>query len=438
MATDPSSDPRPPLLEQVAERFGTPAYAYFLEDIEARVHSLRDAFGDLMGISYAVKANPNREIVRRLRGLVDHLDVSSGGEILLGVEADWPPEAFTFVGPAKAEWELRLALETGCGLIVAESEEELRQIDALVADRGRAARVALRLNPLDLPEGFGVSMSRRPTVFGFDEEVAGEAVDLASSLPGLDLVGLHVYAGTQCLNDESIAENLVNTAELFARLIDEHGLAPTTLVFGSGFGIPYHDRDQAIDLGVIAQQAREPLERLASLIGPQGGRMHLELGRYLVGEAGHYLTRVIRVKETRGHSIIALDGGMNHHLAASGNLGGVIKRNYPIRNISRRGDAASGEGEPRAYDLAGPMCTNIDMLGRAASLPPTRPGDVIAIGSSGAYGPTASPVLFISHRPPREVLVSAREPFAAQDITESGTLLNPIRFPGREPDAESP
>ncbi|MDH3459132.1 MAG: type III PLP-dependent enzyme, partial [Gemmatimonadota bacterium] len=410
-------------------------YVYFLEYIEARVRAVREAFGGLMGVSYAVKANPNREIVRRLHGLVDHLDVSSGGEILLGREAGWQPDVFTFVGPAKAEWELELALEAGCGLIVAESEEELKQIDMLASERGVRARVALRLNPLELPEGFGVSMSRRPTIFGFDEEVAGEAVEVAMGLPDVDLAGFHVYAGTQCLNNESIAENLVNTAELFGRLIREHGLHPSTLIFGSGFGIPYHDRDRAIDLEAIVRQTRGPLEQLASVLEPHGGRMHLELGRYIVGEAGHYLARVARIKETRGHSIIALDGGMNHHLAASGNLGGVIKRNYPIRNITRCTD--EGAGELRAYDLAGPMCTNIDMLGRAASLPPTRPGDVISIGASGAYGPTASPVLFISHRSPREVLVSTMEPFEAHDITESGTLHTPIQFPGPGPAGES-
>lgn len=411
-------------LVEVASQFGTPAYAYQFDCVRARVDALRSAFGDLLGISYAVKANPNRALLARLAPLVDHLDVSSGGELLVAEDAGCDLGKCTFVGPGKADWEIELALELGCGLIVAESEAELVRTSALAAARRKTASVALRVNPEQLAKGFGVSMSKRPTPFGIDEEHIDSAVDLARSLEALELKGFHVYAGTQCLVEQSLAKNLTDTAAIFAGLAERHDLKPEAMIFGSGFGVPYHDKDTAINPEHIAREAAPALEALRESTMAPGGFMSLELGRYLIAEAGAYLTQVVHVKRTRGVEILILDGGMNHFLGASGNLGGVIKRNYPVHNLSHGDD-----GEQRGYDLAGPMCTNIDTLGRSVTLPVTQAGDLIAIGCGGAYGITASPMHFISHRPPREILITgAGEDASFEDISAAGTVVTPPRW----------
>ena len=344
---------------EAANEFGTPSYIYFVDHLVDRVRSIRRAYSHSAAISYAAKANPNREILRRMRALVDHLDISSGGELLLALETGWDPGALTFVGPAKAEWEIRRALEAGCGYLIAESESELAQISKIASSLDLVSNVLLRINPVDLPRGFGVSMSRKATVFGIDEERIDSAIDFANSLRNVDLQGFHVYAGTQCLNEESIVQNITSIARLYSGLIERHRMKSRRLIFGAGFGIPYHDNEQAIDLGEIAEATVPIFDELTGSSLVDGGEISLEMGRFLIGECGIFLTQVVNKKTTRGTEILVIDGGMNHFLGASGNLGSVIKRNYPVHNVSR-----SADGELQEYDIAGPLCTNIDTLGK--------------------------------------------------------------------------
>lgn len=407
-------------LADVAARFGTPCFVYDESAVHARVARVRDAFDDRFEISYAVKSNPNRAILRSLRGIVDRLDLSSGGELLLAEETGWDASTWSFVGPAKRRAELALAVELGCGHLVVESERELRELDEVAGEAGVVASVLLRINPSKMPKGFGVSMARRPTIFGIDEEVIDEVVRVALDLEHVALRGFHVYAGTQCLDPNAIAENIRNIASIFGRLIDEHDLAVEHLVFGSGFGIRYHAGAEELDPADIAPGCIAELDALRARPGAASATMALEMGRYLVGEAGWFLTRVLSTKQTRGAELLALDGGMNHYLGASGNLGGVLKRNYPIDAVT--GDPAR-EG---TYDLCGPLCTNIDALGKQVNMRALRPGDLVAIGCAGAYGLTSSPVHFISHAPPREILLpSVGEADAAVDITADAPSATP-------------
>jgi diaminopimelate decarboxylase len=408
-------------LGEIVRRYGTPAFVYFLADIDHRISDLREAFGGRFKISYAAKANPNSHLLALMRDRVDLIDVSSGGEVDLARQAGWSGDRISFTGPGKRDVELTLALDHRVGDIVVESVEEARRLNTLAGRLGRTAAILLRLAPARLPRGFGVNMAGRPTQFGVDEEVAPAAIRQIRAFDHLDLRGFHIYSGTQCLNARSIVENYSIFAELFRSVAEDHGLAVRKLIFGSGLGIPYHEGDEPLDLAEVGRGVASVCALLDSSPLLREAELILETGRYVVGEAGVFLTRVISVKDSRGTRIAVCDGGMNHHLGACGHLGSVIHRNYRIVRIG--GDAA--HDQTFAYNLVGPLCTSIDTLGHDVRLPELAPGDILGVHCSGAYGLTASPVHFISHPPAKEIIVETRE--SGHDYTEVSELVSRIR-----------
>jgi diaminopimelate decarboxylase len=399
------------VLADVARRFGTPFFIYFLDEVRSRIDSLRDVFGGRFGISYAVKSNPNPALVAWMSGHVPALDISSGGELKRALAAGWSGDRISFTGPGKRGWELADAVSAGVGKFVLESVREAEDLDALAAAAQRVQPVLLRLAPASLPRGFGINMAGKPTQFGVDEEEAVGAVAAIGELAHLRLAGFHAYSGTQCVDAKAVGENIGIFARLFGELAARFDLRPEALVFGAGFGIPYHPGMNALDLPAVAAAAAPALDRLASDPRTANATLYLEMGRYLVGEAGLYVARVTRIKRSRGAEIAICDGGMNHHLGACGHLGSVIHRNYRIFKPG----AAAHEAR-RTYELVGPLCTSIDTLGHAVELPELREGDLLGVQCSGAYGLTASPVNFISHEPPREFAV---EGGAVSEVTDA-------------------
>ena len=396
-----------PLLAAAAERFGTPAYVYLTDRIDQRADRLAQDFGRWFRLSYAVKANPNPALLGWLRGRVPLLDVSSIGEVRRALAAGWPAGDLSFTGPAKRSAELAEALAVGVGDIVLESLDEALALNDLAGAAGQVARVLVRLSPDRVPKGFGDHMAGRPSPFGIDVEEAHTALPKIAALPHLHLAGLHIYSGTQSLKPEAILENWRIFLAQFRHFCTLIGLAPERLVFGSGLGIPHHAGDQPLDTAAIAAAIAPDLEALRAEPAFARTDLVLELGRHLVGEAGVFLTRVLRVKPSRGARVVLCDGGMNAHLAATGQFGMVLRRNYLMHRVG------GGEGAEKV-DLHGPLCTSIDRLAAGADLPPLAPGDLIAIYPSGAYGPTASPQGFISHPAPREVLIEGGQ---MQDVT---------------------
>ena len=395
------------LLAEAAARFGTPAYVYVTEAIQDRLDALQSAFGRWFDLSYAVKANPNPALLSWLRDRVATLDISSGGELAAATSQGWAPDRLSFTGPAKRDSELAAALAAGPVEVVLESLREARALDRLARDAGRVQPVLVRLSPAHVPRGFGDHMAGRPSPFGIDVEEAAAALAEIAALQGLALNGLHIYSGTQSLKPDAIAENWRIFLQVFRTACDGLNLAPQRLIFGAGLGIPYHEGDTALDLEEIAAAIGPDLDAFRAEPRFAATRLTLELGRFLVGEAGWFVTRVVSLKRSRGSTFALCDGGMNAHLAASGHFGMVIKRNYRMRRV--------GGGEPTAkVDLTGPLCTSLDRLGSGVLLPPLAEGDLIAIHASGAYGPTASPTGFISHPAPREVLAEGGQ---LRDVT---------------------
>jgi len=385
------------LLEAAAE-FGTPSYVYFIDTVLERVRAVRAAFDGRFELSYAIKSNPNLRLLEALSPAVHTVDASSGGEVTRALAAGYAPERITFSGPAKRDFELETAVATGCGLLVCESALEMESLNRLAHRAGRKIDVAIRINPRTAPKKFGVNMAGKPSQFGVDEEEMPAVASQAGQWTNLELKGFHIYSGTNSLNEEAIAENFAIFRELFIRFADLFQVRPSTLIFGSGFGIPYHDDQRPLELPRLAELVNPIVDDLKRRPEFSASTCVLEMGRFLVGPAGYFLTRVVGQKRSRGTDICLADGGFNNHLAAFGLMGTVIRRNWSMRNIS------APEAQSNRYMVVGPLCTTIDTLAVDVDLAAVTIGDVIAVGASGAYGVTASPQNFISHPAAREII----------------------------------
>ena len=390
------------LLELVRDH-GSPVYVYDLAEVRARVARLRKLFPGFR-ISYAMKSNPHPELLALMREQVDHLDVSSGGELEKGLDTGWDPDRISFTGPGKTPEEISAAVAAGIAFQIVESVGEAVVANRLASEQGRTHRILVRLSPNSSPAGFGVSMAGRPTQFGLDEGDWPEGLRRIADQEMLEVKGFHIYSGTQSLKASAIVENFRIMADSFSRCADILDIRPEALVFGTGFGVPYHEGMEELDVDEVAEGVGSVVAGLKNDRRLGDATLMLELGRWLVGPAGQYLVTVLYRKQSHGQEIAICDGGMHHNLAAAGHLGGVIHRNYRMENLSALAESRA-EGPPEKYRVVGSLCTSIDLLGNSVELERISPGDVLAIKNSGAYGLTASPINFISHPPAREITV---------------------------------
>ena len=384
-------------LSVLAARVGrTPFYAYDRALLRARVAQLRSALPPRIKLHYAMKANPMPALVCFMAGQVDGIDVASAGELKIALDGGADPAEISFAGPGKTEAELRQAVASRV-LVNIESPREVRLLETLSKEIGLAARVAVRVNPDFELKGSGMKMGGGAKQFGVDvEQMPALLGDIAAA--SLAFEGFHLFAGSQNLRPESICEAQRQSYELALRLAERAPAPVRFLNLGGGFGIPYFPGEQRLDLEPIGANLAALVERAGREL--PGASLVIELGRYLVGEAGIYVTRIIDRKISRGQVFLVTDGGLNHHLSASGNFGQVIRKNYPA-TIGNRADAV--EHEPAS--LVGPLCTPLDLLADRMELPIAQAGDLAVIFQSGAYGASASPQAFLGHPPCIEVLV---------------------------------
>ncbi len=384
-------------LSRLAARVGqTPFYAYDRGLLAARVDTLRSTLPAGIQLHYAMKANPMPALVSFMARLVDGLDVASGRELRVALDTGMDPSEISFAGPGKSLTELEQAVASNV-LLNIESAREARLLSDIGERTGWVARVAVRVNPDFELKSSGMKMGGGPKQFGVDAESVPALLTEIGQL-GLQFEGFHLYAGSQNLRAESIVEAQRKSFELCVRLAESAPSEVKRLNLGGGFGIPYFPGESHLNLAPVADNLAQ-LQHEAAAKAP-GARLVIELGRYLVGEAGVYVARVVERKQSRGHVYLVTDGGMHHHLAASGNFGQVIRKNYPVAIGNRM-----GAGETENVSVVGPLCTPLDLLADKMDLPPAQEGDLVVVFQSGAYGFTASPRDFLSHPQPLEVLV---------------------------------
>lgn len=384
--------------DRLAERAGsTPYFAYDRALLTDRIRLLRATLPDEIQLSYAVKANPMPAVVQHLSGLVDSFDVASAAEMHVALDTPTSAQRISFAGPGKTDAELRQAVAAGV-TIEMESETEAERVAAIGELLGIRPRVAVRVNPDFAVKGSGMRMSGGPQQFGVDaERVPALLKQLGDT--DLEFLGFHVFAGSQNLRAESLCEAQRLTVDLVLRLADEAPAPVRYLNLGGGFGIPYLERDQPLDLPAVGANLAELMSERVRPRLPEA-RVVVELGRYIVGECGVYVTRVVDRKQSRGKTFLVVDGGLHHQLAASGNFGQVIRRNYPLAVATH-----FGEEPTETVTVVGSLCTPLDLLGDSVNLPRADVGDLIVLFQAGAYGLTASPSAFLSHPPAAEILV---------------------------------
>ncbi|HWH18657.1 MAG TPA: pyridoxal-dependent decarboxylase, exosortase A system-associated [Allosphingosinicella sp.] len=384
----------------VAEAGGTPLFVYDLDMVAGRIDRFRSAFSDVQ-LHYAIKANAYGPLLRYIAKLADGLDVASAGELELALEAGVPAEQISFAGPGKRDEELRDAIKAGVTINL-ESEGEAERALKWAEKAGIRPRLAVRVNPDFEIKGSGMRMGGGAKPFGVD---AARVPALARALidAGADWRGFHIFAGSQSLNADALIEAQRATLDLAGSLAGQVGEAPPLVNLGGGFGIPYFAGEAPLDVEAVGRALHDAMERRHPLLATSA--LAIELGRWLVGEAGVYLTRIVDRKVSHGKTFLVTDGGMHHQLAASGNFGQVVRRNFPVA-IASRPDAAAEE----EVSIVGCLCTPLDRLADDVMLPRAEVGDIVAVFLAGAYGLSASPQAFLGHPQAREMAIGGGFP----------------------------
>jgi diaminopimelate decarboxylase len=387
-------------VSELAGRYGTPLFLYDRAVADTKLALLQKTLPPRFEIYYSVKANPNPAIVGHFVSRGCGLEIASSGELTVAREVGCSAERIVFAGPGKTDLELEAGVRSGIGEVHVESVNEIHRLAAVCKRLNSRARVSLRVNPTGDSQGGAMRMGGKPAPFGIDEEKLEGVLPILAAQADLDFRGIHMYAGTQILDYSVLAHQYRRCLEIARRVASQIDRPLHTVDFGGGLGVPYFENENELDMTALRRELSAISDEISRDPVFERTRFLVEPGRYLVSEAGVYVTRVIDIKESRGKKYVIADGGMHHHLAASGNLGQTIKRNYPIAILNKLNHSPA-----EAVDVVGPLCTPLDTIGRAVHLPTVEIGDLVGIFQSGAYARTASPLGFLSHPTPPEVLV---------------------------------
>jgi len=410
------------LLKDIVDRYGTPLYVYDTSIFKKKLALLRNALPDVE-IHYSVKANPTPAVIKTFVDEGCGLEIASAGELVLAQKCGCSPSRILYAGPGKTESDLIDALQAGVSEIHIESFEEIGLLSKIAGRFQSEFSVAIRINPSDVIKGGAMVMGAKATAFGIDEELLFQAIDRVRETGNLNLCGLHCYAGTQIIDYDILVDMYEHYIRLAARMAEYSGKPLKTLDFGGGFGIPYFDSDKDLEMDKLHKHLTPVFKEARTTKYLKPTKFIVEPGRYLVAEAGLYITRILYCKSSHDKKIIILDGGMNHNVAATGHFGQIIKRNFPMALGNKMDKDAKV-----TYTVAGPLCTPLDTLGRDVLLPAAESGDIMVFFQSGAYARSASPLQFLGHPEPMEVFVSDSDSAVVRHRGDAADLLRGTEF----------
>lgn len=378
----------------------TPFYVYDRQLIINRVNELTQQLPEKLSVHYAIKANPHPSVVQLLASQVSGFDVASRKEMLLALQTGMSSRDISFAGPGKTEEDIAAAIVSGVNLHV-ESVGEINKVSAIAQQLKIKANIAIRVNPEFELKASGMKMSGGAKPFGIDEE---QLPEILSNFPfnHIKLQGFHIFSGSQNLSADAIISAQQQTftlAEKLIQLVAQHTSEKINyLNIGGGLGIPYFAKETALDIAPIAENLRALCQQYQAMLTHV--EVIIELGRYLVAEAGIYVSKVVDKKESRGSTYLVCDGGLHHHLANSGNFGQVIRKNYPVAIGNKLNEQALEQ-----VNIVGPLCTPLDIIADKVELPVAEEGDYVVVFQSGAYGASASPQNFLSQPQVSEILL---------------------------------
>ncbi|MEV0156311.1 alanine racemase [Micromonospora sp. NPDC050686] len=401
---------------------GSPLYLYDADVLTGRYDAVRDRLHEAVSIYYSLKANPNMAICALLGRRGAGAEVSSLAELRTAQRAGIPTDRTIFLGPGKSRAEIEACCAAGIRALIVESLPELALVDDVCRRAGRSLDVLLRINPGFRSARSGLTMAGTARQFGIDQAVVAGREDLNTRYDAIRIRGVHVYMGTRILSAEAIVDNTARILSMAEQLSDRCGFPLDIVDVGGGIGVAYHDNERDLDLSAVTDGINAAVTTFVA--NHPGTKVITELGRYLVADCGTYITTVRYIKESFGERFAVADGGTNHHMAAVG-IGSVVKRNFPISLLGR---VSAAEDVP--WQVTGPLCTPNDTIGRRVPLPADlAPGDLIGVHRAGAYGPSASPVYFLSHGYPAEVLIHRGRTHVVRRRDSVDDLLAPQFLP---------
>lgn len=382
--------------KKAANRFGTPLFLYDLSVVRKKYFEVRNNLTASCEIFYSMKANPSLAVCEFIKTLGSNCEVSSKNELLTALQAGFQSEQIIFVGPGKKEDDIELAIVKRIKFIVCESIDEIQTVNKLSKKHNRTTSILIRINPDFAVVNAPIKMGGVSSQFGIESNVLIKNIKTIWQCRHISFSGIHVYNASRVLDFNSIVSNIEKILLLVTHLSDQCGIEWEYVDFGGGFGVPYYDNEKYLDICSL-------LSTISDLLNHY--RYHhpkinfiLELGRFLVAESGHLLSRVRSVKRTHNKNYVIVDAGMHCHMASVG-LGSFVHRNFPCEVIDRK---IKNNHDKNIYQIVGPSCTPNDLLLKDIELPTMCVGDLIKIGYAGAYGLTASPGRFLSHGIPAE------------------------------------
>lgn len=381
---------------KLIDQHGSPLFVYSKARLDRKFAILRNAMPDQLHIHYAMKANPFAPLLSHMVHLADGIDIASGGELAMAINAGVTPNKVSFAGPGKRDAELRQAIRAGVTINL-ESPSECDRALTIADEEEVQPQLAIRVNPTFDLKGSGMKMGGGAKPFGMDVELVVPTAKRILNL-GAHWRGFHIFAGSQALKADAIIETQHQTLKLAANLATEIGTSPEHVNLGGGFGIPYFPGDEPLEIDLIGDALKKEFAALPEIL--KNTQFAIELGRYLVGESGVYLTQVVDRKVSQGEIFLVTDGGLHHQLAASGNFGTVVRRNYPAAIASKYALPSQ-----ETVSIVGCLCTPLDRLNDNVEMPKADVGDIVAIFCAGAYGASASPANFLGQGPAEEILV---------------------------------